>query len=394
MRVPYLYKEPKTKNFEKYRPIASYYLHPLKKVYKVAGQGLMVILKTIETSHMNIFSTYDTKSKIEAIFNEINSFEEQHNCQPNIQTYAGDIKQLYTELDFETIQKSIIWAVNMVQKTKTARGKKYVTINICDPKLSRIGPKYSGRKLTNISFEDIIKICLFDTQNAFFQKNQEILQQILGIAQGSPSSPSIAITVLIAVEHHFFDSIRDNQRFSKHKFTGMRYMDDIRNVVITINIPPEILKSKELIGKFINSLPETLILEAEESENNTFRFLEGCQFYNDPTIKAAFIAKNFNIHGQDEHYELKAGFPFQPYLQTYTDKPIQEMENNIFTRFFAISAYTITEKGLELAMTSSIPDFQISGFPLKNVKKVMTKFKHRLPSHLQNTWENIKNRLK
>ncbi len=70
------------------------------------------------------------------------------------------------------------------------------------------------------------------------------------------------------------------------------------------------------------------------------------------------------------------------------------MENNIFTRFFAISAYTITEKGLELAMTSSIPDFQISGFPLKNVKKVMTKFKNRLPSHLQNTWENIKNRLK
>ena len=70
------------------------------------------------------------------------------------------------------------------------------------------------------------------------------------------------------------------------------------------------------------------------------------------------------------------------------------MENNIFTRFFAISAYTITEKGLELAMTSSIPDFQISGFPLKNVKKVMTKFKHRLHSHLQKTWDDIKNKLK
>ena len=83
------------KNFEKYRPIASYYLHPLKRVYKVAGQGLVVILKTIETSHMNIFSTYDTKSKIETIFNEINSFEKQHNChQANIQTYAGNIKQL------------------------------------------------------------------------------------------------------------------------------------------------------------------------------------------------------------------------------------------------------------------------------------------------------------
>ena len=76
-------------------------------------------------------------------------------------------------------------------------------------------------------------------------------------------------------------------------------MDDIRNVVITIPIPPEILKSKELIKKFINSLPETLILEAEESEDNTFRFPEGCQFYNNPTIKAAFMAKIFNIHKQD-----------------------------------------------------------------------------------------------
>ena len=189
----------------------------------------------------------------------------------------------------------------MVQKTKAARGKKYVTINICDPKRSRIGPKYSGRKLSNTSFEDIIKIiCLFDTQNAFFEKNKEILRQILGIAQDSPSSPAIAIiTVLIAIEHHFFDSIRDNQRFSKHKFNGMRYMDDIRNVVITIPIPPEILKSKELIEKFINSLPETLILEAEESEGNTFRFLEGYQFYNNPTIKAAFIANNFDIYEQD-----------------------------------------------------------------------------------------------
>ena len=114
------------KDFEKCRPIALYYLHPLiKRVYKVAGQGLMVILKTLETSHMNIFSTYDTKSKIETIFNDINSFEEQqHNCQTHIQTYAGNIKQLYTELDFETIRKSIIWAINMVQKTKVARGKR------------------------------------------------------------------------------------------------------------------------------------------------------------------------------------------------------------------------------------------------------------------------------
>ena len=69
------------------------------------------------------------------------------------------------------------------------------------------------------------------------------------------------------------------------------------------------------------------------------------------------------------------------------------MKNNIFTRFFAISAYTITDKGLELAMASSLPDFRMSGFPLKNVKKVMTKFKHRIPSHLQTTWENIKHEL-
>jgi len=38
-------------------------------------------------------------------------------------------------------------------------------------------------------------------------------------------------------------------------------------------------------------------------------------------MKAAFVAKNFDIYEQDAEYELAAGFPFQPYLQTYTDKP-------------------------------------------------------------------------
>ena len=57
--------------------MASYYCHKLKAVYKVAGQALMVILKTIQVPHMNLFKTYSTKPKVNEIFREIDEFSRE-----------------------------------------------------------------------------------------------------------------------------------------------------------------------------------------------------------------------------------------------------------------------------------------------------------------------------
>ena len=126
------------------------------------------------------------------------------------------------------------------------------------------------------------------------------------------------------MESHFLQSIRDNQRFQRSrniKILGIRYIDDLRIVIVCLAIPEEIAKSKELIELFIKSLPHSLLLEPEENYNNTFRFLEGYQFYNNPTIKSAFVAKNYDLNESQLEYTLTAGFPFQTYLGSYSDNP-------------------------------------------------------------------------
>ena len=388
-RVPYLYLQPKRKNFEKHRPLASYFKHPLKKVYKVAGQGLMIILQTLQVEHMNLFTTYSTKEKVKEIFGQIDKFESDHGCYPHIDTYAGDVQQLYTELDHDIIVKSIRWAIHEVKSTKSARGRHFVTINKLDKSMSRIGPKYSGQAISQLSFDDILKICLFDAHHAFFEKNGRILRQVKGCPQGAPPSASIAVNVIIYVEHHFFQSIRDDQRFTRCVFTGERFVDDVRNIVLVLPIPAEQNKSQELLQKFVTAISDIgLLLEPEGSFNNQFRFLEGIQCFNDRSIEAAFVSKNYDLVNHQDSYELLAGYPFQTYMESYTDNPRREMENNILTRLYAISAYTLTPKGLILAVKTTMPDFKFSKFPLRSVIRIMKSFTGKLDLHLQEVWRN------
>ncbi len=188
------------------------------------------------------------------------------------------MQRLFTELDFDTVKKSLEWAVSTVKKTKAARGRHFVTINRLDKNMSRIGPKYSGMALSELSFADILDICLFDAQHAFFQKNEHILLQVFGLAQGSPISPPAAVCVLIYTEFHFLESIRDDSRFSKCKFLGIRYVDDVRIIVICIPIPGEIAKSKELIKMFVKSLPDSLLLEPKKTGITYSDFLKLMSF--------------------------------------------------------------------------------------------------------------------
>ena len=140
--VPYLYLLPKLKDVNKLRPLASYFRHPLKKVYKFASMGLLQILKSLSNvNHFNLFKTYDTLEKIEEMFKTIEKLESE-NPDLYIATYAGDVKQLFTELPHDEIIKSIEWAIHMLRKTKIERCKNSVTLNLTDKSGSRIGPNY------------------------------------------------------------------------------------------------------------------------------------------------------------------------------------------------------------------------------------------------------------
>ena len=167
----------KLKDINKLRPLASYFKHPLKYVYKYAGMALIIVLKALSnTIHFNLFKTYDTLENLEKIFQNIENLEKEF---PDlyISTYAGHVKQPFTELPHGEVINAMKWAIDMVKKTKKGRSKFSVTINKIDRKMSRIGPTYDDIETIEVIFQEIIQIAIFDMENAFFQINEEIISE-------------------------------------------------------------------------------------------------------------------------------------------------------------------------------------------------------------------------
>ena len=306
---------------------------------------------------------------------------ESHNPDTFISTYAGDVKQLFTELPHEEIIKSMEWAIQMLKKTKSGRCKDSVTINLSDKTGSRIGPNYNDSNIVKVSFEDMLHIAIFDMKHAFFKINEKILRQVFGIPQGSPLSPALSQCVLMYYEHQFMMSIHDHRYFM-----GIRYIDDVRLIVISPSKrSSDIQKAEELTTAFINNLPESLVLEPEPNENNGFRFLESYITFNDRAIKIAYYSKNFH-YGNVFPKDLDT-YPFQTYSGSYMKNPEQEIKNNIRTRLEAIENYSENENSIHLAMISSLGDFYWSRFPKKIVMQALYNFVYKITNRkLQ--WEN------
>ena len=275
--------------------------------------ALLLILKNLSnTFHFNLFKTGDTLEKIEDIFKTIENLESSH-PDAYISTYAGDVKQLFTELPHDEIIKSMEWAIHMLRKTKLGRCKNSVTINLSDKSGSRIGPNYDDDNIVKISFEDMLSIAIFDMENAFFEINGEILRQIFGIPQGSPLSPALSQCILMNYEHQFLASIHDHRLFM-----GLRYIDDVRLIVIALSRSQnDVSKAESQIQAFINSLPKSLILEPEPNINNGFKFLESYISFKDKFI--AYFSKNFN-DGIVFPKDLTT-YPFQTFKGSYMMNP-------------------------------------------------------------------------
>ena len=385
-RVPYLYLVPKLKDINKLRPLASYFRHPLKYVYKYAGMALIIILKALtNTHHFNLFRTYDTLDHLEKIFQEIENLEKT-SPDLHISTYAGDVKQLFTELPHEEVIDAMKWAIEMVRKTKKGRSKYSVTLNKIDKKMSRMGPTYDDIETIEVTFQEIIQIVRSDMGNSFFKINEEIIRQIFGIPQGSPLSPALAQCVLMYFEHKFLSSIYDNTHFM-----GIRYFDDIRLIVISLTSKQEdIEESEKLIGRFIASLPESLVLEPEPNEDNRFRFLEAHISMKEKT--SFYYSKNYEAKEEIIPQDLTT-YPFQTYFGSYMQNPKQEIKNNVRTRLEAIENYSRDEKCIERGVTSSIGDFYCSGFPKSIILETTYNFAEKVSSRPRE-WRRMIDHLK
>ena len=361
--VPYLYIMAKEKDVNKIRPLASYFLHPLKLIYRYTSMALAVILKLLpEEEHFNLFKTFDTKDHLEKIFQTIeNNLEDLDST--TITAYAGDIKNLFTELPHEEIEKAIFWTLQKVQSMKRCRGRHSVTINFKDKHSSRIGPSYDDNSTINISFRKIYAICKFDMNNAYFHIKNYILKQIFGIPQGSPLSPILAQCLLMYYESQFLNSIYDNTYFF-----GMRYFDDLRLISVAYR-SSQIRRSEEMIEKFISGLPPSLILEPEFCDKG-FSFLE-CTISIKPSgYMMIYMSKNY-LHYQ-KYGKLKF-FSLQNYYSYHGNRELIA-SNNLKTKFTAIINYCNSEQAIFSSVLSWFQDFLEANYPANVLISVLKHF--------------------
>ena len=90
-----------------------------------------------------------------------------------------------------------------------------------------------------LKIQDIIRICTFDIQNAYFSCFNKILHQTVGVPMGSPGSPAYAICICMHYEHIFNKKITNLRHEIQNKHhnddnplngplcAGIRYIDDL-----------------------------------------------------------------------------------------------------------------------------------------------------------------------
>ena len=360
--VPYLYIMAKLKDVNKVRPLASYFHHNLKYVYRYTSMALALILKQLEVLHFNLFKTFDTLPTLQQIMQDIDNHI-INTEDLTLSTYAGDIKNLFTELPHDEVERAVIWALKKVQSLKHCRGRNSVTLNLKCKSSSRIGPSYDSDSTITISFEKIFKICKFDMDNAYFYIHDYILKQILGIPQGSPLSPTLAQCCLIFFESQFLDSIYDNTYFF-----GLRYFDDVRLLSIAYS-NDQISRSKKTIEKFIKHLPPSLVLEPEFS-GHSFYFLECLITFTPPTFMIIYLSKNYAFYKQ---YQKLKFYSFQNFYSYHSDRELVA-SNNLRSKFSAISKYCNSEVAIHISVLSWFQDFVMADYPAKLVIKILKEF--------------------
>ena len=113
--IPYCYTLPKAKDFNRFRPIVSYYNHPLKDLYNYTSRALMFILKKSPIQSFTLWKTTDLVPKINKASRKL---QQTYGSNTNLICYCADIKNMYTSLPHNAIITSIQFMIECFKKNK------------------------------------------------------------------------------------------------------------------------------------------------------------------------------------------------------------------------------------------------------------------------------------
>ena len=247
-RLPINFVNPKEKDLlGAERTIASYFRHPMRKVYRRAGKVLTWMLRQLPSSvkHFTLHKILDIKNKI-AEAGPI--LREKYGTRTKLLMFASDVKQMFTFLSHEGILTALNWLLehmsNLKQYTKrgginrTPRKNRKNTVTVTH--IVETGETYWGYgnaegsmkstingtndDIVTFTFEDLRSVVIMDLEFTQSAIGRTIIKQKLGCPIGGILSSFYANLYCAMRENQFLERTSLNR---KDRIYGIRQVDDL-----------------------------------------------------------------------------------------------------------------------------------------------------------------------
>ena len=344
--IPYAYAIPKDKDTSRFRPVVSYFKHPLKLIYNRAARGLLFILQYAEVGNM-LIKCQDLIKKIEAF---------TFNNSKQLFMYTFDIKDMYTNLEHNIIIKHVEWLLDFV----LSKSRRKI---ICIPKFGKDkvcwGRSFNPNKSSHIQFIDLVNIVKLDIKNCYMRLGNYILQQIVGIPMGSPLSAVLAILCCCIAEYNWQISLKQRNIFD-HIFLT-RYVDD-GLIIIKQNKDNKLLRNK-IIDDLFQKYPKKLRLIIEQQGKHV-HFLENKLLVNNSSITIQHYNKNI------EHlpfWKLKK----LNLIDFNTFAPLSQKLGTVIGSFVRVRRMSNNNTSAILDIFNIIIEFMFLHYPIKILRKAL-----------------------
>ena len=244
--LPVGFVHPKEKDpINKERGIASYFKHPMRKIYRRANKVLTWLFRQLPKNckHFTLHKLHNLKTKVEEARITMRN---TYGTNTKLKLFCTDVQQMLTNLTHEGIKQAVKWMLNTLkdQKQYTTRGgiprtpRKYrknkVTLiaetdeiywgqstHEAQPKGKAAGSK---EDIIIFNFDDLTQIIHFDLNTTYSTVGKTILEQKHGCPIGGILSCFYA-NIYCAWREYLF--IKKHEEQGKHRIYGIRQVDDL-----------------------------------------------------------------------------------------------------------------------------------------------------------------------
>ena len=364
--IPYTYIQYKHKDtcspeslWSKRRPVTSYVCVPWSWNLNICARILTVIARCVpESSHFTLWRTCDLVSFV------VDTNAEIARLPGSPAVVCGDIENMFTMLPLRHCISALSWATEF-----------FLAVSGCDVHDRRFlvdirrrsaaslapdsfrPPKSSPLRLFSAS--QTLALTTWSIENAYFSVGNQTRHQVLGVPQGSPTSPIISIITCMRAEYQFLSSLGADAKYVR----AARYIDDVMVVILSSG---DLARSARIKSEFLRCYPPPLSLKCD-TEPYVRTFLESQVTLGSGGINLRYLCKNTS--------DVAAGRPLTfcnvMYVRSFV--PMSRILQTLYTALFRIP-FASSSPELEFQGTVlRCLEFLVSGYSLFHLCYTLSK---------------------